>query len=1012
MPLIQQIYKRMFHQKKKFTERVVYTGCTDEIFHQTARRNSPTCIEGPLSIGRITVAKRLFVIALLLFSLSGTQRVYSQDIRFDPLSIADGLSSNTVYSIYQDRSGMLWFGTLDGLNRYDGYTIQVFRHDRTTEFSLPNNRITLIYEDRKHQLWLYDEFTSSIVRYIPAKGEFKLYPLNEIANIDIEVVNSIREEADSNLYIHTRRGFSLRYVANKDLFERVSGTFAQPDKDFILLLQSLEAYLKSTQHAHSVKTIGVRKIFQDSYGRYWIATQFGGLFTAISSGGGFEFTAHLNDPNPDKRIESDEIYDVFEDKSNVIWVGTKNNGLFRYSHYRYKFRRISSVQTAEGMLPIGTVRALTQDNNKTLWVGTNNHGLIRIDSNKTTGKQFLPNPRQPFSIGHRFIRSLSIDNNQTLWVGHYNGFSRYLPDRDNFKPYTPTIENEGEIRVYDIKSDNHNDLWMAAWDVVLHFNQTTQQYESISRKTHADFDIENIRDLELNSKGNLLVAVSEKGMCLYDSVKKQFNTLRYSPNNPSGLPSDNIFDVFRDRRNNLWLATADGLCQFNPSTLACETYTTNEGLPSNMIFGLMEDEQGMLWFSSTKGIGRLDPINKTIRNYDISDGLPSNEFAENAFSLARDGTMYFGGINGLTYFHPKEVPDSSVPPELVITSLKVFDRPLAETKAFSLEKIEPFVRGQREINLTAGQRSFSLEFAALHYVNPQKNKYAYRLEGFDNSWTYRDANVRFANYTNLEPRTYTFQVKACNSDGVWSKPISLTIIIEKPFYSTWWFRSFIIVLLVAGGISAYRWRIQTVKQQQSMKSIQLESELNFLKSQVNPHFLFNTLNNIYALCQINSRNAAPMVGKVSEMMRYMIYDCAADLVLLQKEIEYLNNYIDLNHLKSNKKLNATISVEGNTNGFKIAPLLLINFLENSFKHGDLGQNGNGFIQVSLQIVDRELNFNIKSSYREKTVEHASSKGIGLKNVRHRLELLYPDRHSLKIDRNNGIFEVELKLELD
>jgi hypothetical protein len=372
--------------------------------------------------------------------------------------------------------------------------------------------------------------------------------------------------------------------------------------------------------------------------------------------------------------------------------------------------------------------------------------------------------------------------------------------------------------------------------------------------------------------------------------------------------------------------------------------------------------------------------------------------------------MFFGGINGLNFFHPDRVPENPHAPQVAITTIKVFDKIPSQVELFKENDIKQKLASGSVITLTPEQRSISFEFAAFHYVNPQKNKYAYILEGFDEAWTSRNATARFANYTNLEPGTYTFKVKASNSDGLWSDPVQLTIIIEQPFYTTNGFILIATMTLLVLGIVVYRWRIANVKKQQSKKSIQLESELNFLKSQVNPHFLFNTLNNIYALCQVNSRNAAPMVGKISEMMRYMIYDCTADLVPLQKELDYLINYIDLNQLKSNRKLNASITVDGNPNGLKIAPLLLINFLENSFKHGDLNLNGDGFIKAHLTIRETELTFSLKNSFRDQPGKQQSP-GIGLENVRHRLSLLYRGRHSLRIEKNNSIFEIQLKLKL-
>ncbi|HYC85442.1 MAG TPA: histidine kinase, partial [Chryseosolibacter sp.] len=353
------------------------------------------------------------------------------------------------------------------------------------------------------------------------------------------------------------------------------------------------------------------------------------------------------------------------------------------------------------------------------------------------------------------------------------------------------------------------------------------------------------------------------------------------------------------------------------------------------------------------------------------------------------------------------------PPKIVITSMNVFDRPLRHLRSVSQQEIRERVSGMKSINLAPHEHSFSIEFAALHYVNPDKNRYAYMLEGYDHDWTFSDSEKRFANYSNLNPGDYIFHLKASNSDGLWAETdVTLRITVAPPFYVTAWFITLATAVLILSGVFAYRKRIETIKKHQSMKALQLESELNFLKMQVNPHFLFNTLNNIYALCQVNSENAAPMVRKVSEMMRYMIYDCKAQRVALQKEIEYLQNYVDLNQLKSARKLNVSISVEGNTEGVTIAPLLLINFLENSFKHGNIYFDPAGFIHGFLRLSEKGLVVVIRNSFTDNGVKQQDSEGIGLENVRHRLKLLYPGKHLLKIGKNSGIFEIELKLELD
>lgn len=1003
--------------KNKFTERQHSHRPVVAFLHRMKSRFSSfgLCIGNCKSRNwLVAVANVMLLLALSAFNVP---TLYAQQIRFDKLSVADGLSSNSVYSILQDSRGMLWFGTLDGLNRYDGYEFTVYRHDVANEKSISNNRITLVYEDSIGYLWLYDEFTSYMIRYAPASDEFKTYYLKPIAGADLEVLQAIYEE-NGALSVRSSRGTTLRYNEPKDTFELLHKIIPPPQDslasfDRHQMLNAFDAYLSEIKSTFNSTSVLVRKITRSSDGRYWIATRFEGLFSAIRNGNEFQFISHLHTTNEYEKVNSEDIHDVYEDRSNVVWIGTKNSGLYRYARHKYKFDHIESVETKNGKIELGTLRAIVQDAENNIWIGTNDRGLIKIDPSHKFGKVYKPKPDGTSSIGHRFIRSMWIDDHQKLWVGHYNGFSIYEKDIDDFQAFKPQSNHGEELRVYDIKGDKHDGVWMAGWDMVLHYDLISKKYKFISIASARDigFTIENVRDLQLDDDGNLWIAVGEKGIAIFDTSTKNFSTVHYTPSDPAGLPSNNLFDVLKDRNGRIWLATADGLCIFDPVTLSCQTFTTNDGLPSNLIYSILEDQQGYIWFSSTKGIGKFDPQTKTFRNYDVTDGLQSNEFTENAVYQNEHGQIFFGGINGLNIFHPQDVPENLVPPQVVISAVKVFDKPLSETRLLNQDGIWRKTKSGEPITFNAEQRSISFEFVAFHYVNSQKNRYAYFLKGFDDRWIFQDANIRFANYTNLEPGRYTFMVKASNSDGTWSDPVQLNIVIEKPFYARLWFIALVSISLISSCVIAYRWRISALKKQQSMKAIQLESELNFLKSQVNPHFLFNTLNNIYSLCQVNSKNAAPMVGKISEMMRYMIYDCNAQLVPLQREIEYLQNYVDLNQLKSNRKLNVSLSIHGNPTSLKVAPLLLINFLENGFKHGDISLSDHGFIAVRITVADTEVTFEMRNSYRELQLEKDPHKGIGLENVKHRLSLLYPDKHRLKIEKGNGVFIVELTLEL-
>lgn len=946
------------------------------------------------------------------------QSLRAQTLQFDHLSIPEGLSSNSIYTIFQDRRGVLWFGTLDGLDRYDGYGMRIFERNIEDSTTIPINRVTFIFEDNLQRLWLYDEFTSTLVRY--DQNAFRSYSLDSIASGVLAMISNAFETSGGELYFVAGSRTVIRYNPEKDSFNLVRGVAADTlllpaAPDWSTLLKALDHYLVRTKSNFTAETLSIKKIIRDSGGRYWIATKYDGLYSATGQRGNFEFISHKHTLDKLHKIEAEEINDIYEDASNVVWIGTKNHGLYRYTPYKYKFNRIDQVDVGGEKHPIGTVRAICQDEDNTLWVGTNEQGLLRIEPSFEKGDQYLPQPGNKFSLGSRFIRSLRLDKNNDLWIGYYGGFSQFRRKSNDFRQHVPSIESDEEIRVYDFQQADDNVMWIAGWDVILKYYQREDRYDFIarSRKDTHDFENENIRELVLDDEGELWIAGGEKGLSIYNKVRGRFENIHHDPHRAKGLPTNNIFDIHKDTHSNIWLATTDGLCLFDVKTRTCTTYTTNDGLPSNMIFGILEDKRGFLWLSTTKGLSRFDPLRKIARNYDVSDGLQSNEFTENAFYKNKNGTLFFGGINGVNYFNPDYVPDNENPPKLAITQIKVYDKPLKEVATLEEPEIQRRIADAGEIVLRADQRSVSFEFVAYHYVQPMKNMYAFMLEGFDNGWTYRNANARFANYTNLESGTYYFLLKASNSDGVWTtEPLRVKIVIEPPFYTTAWFIILCILVISTASIWAYRSRIATLKHQQSMKSIQLESELNFLKSQVNPHFLFNTLNNIYSLCQVNSSNAAPMVGKVSEMMRYMIYDCNVRFVPLQKEIEYLQNYIGLNQLKTNKKLNVTFHVEGSTAGLKIAPLLLINFLENSFKHGDIHANGDGFITVEIAAYGTDMTLLIANSFKTKPVNKHIRRGIGIENVEHRLNLLYPDKYSLRIEKNNGIFEVELKLELD
>ena len=961
---------------------------------------------------------RLFAICFFVHTAFAT----AQPFRFDRLTLADGLSNNTVFCVHQDKQGFLWFGTFEGLNRYDGYEIKVYKHDWLQPHSLSRNKVTRIFEDKNQDLWVCDADEPILHRFERKTEKFKAYSIYvQPALQEGNEIESIADDEAGNVLVGTRKKGCFRYDPTHDCFIHVQNP-VQVRQPFLVksnheaLLEALDDFLKKRKSEFTSSSIGLKKIIIDTDGNYWVATKYDGLYSARQEQDGFHFTAHLHEKNGFSQVNSEEIHDLFEDRSHVVWIASKYGGVYRYSKDHYKFQHLEKMLVNGNQVLIGTVRAITEDKNKNLWIGTNNEGLFCL--NRLTQKAVLYkcNPLDNRTVGHRLIRSLFTDSAGTVWVGHYNGFSRFNLLTQDFKrflckPFQPNGLPEG-IRVYDFKQGKNATLWLAGWDMVLHFDPLTAHFQTfVPQNVYASG---NVRELLLDDSGQLQWCIGEKGLGFFDTHLNQIHTKPDAGFLADKLPSNNLFHIFCDSKNRIWIGTAEGLVLFNRTGTAFTTFSSKDGLPGTSVLGILEDAKGCLWLTTTKGLSQFDPEKKIFTNYDERDGLQSNEFTENAFFQTRFGEMIVGGVNGINLFRPDKISINPVPPQLVITKLKISDKPVntGDTTESGIVLRES-VFTTKEIVISHEQRFFSLEFAGLHFVNPQKNRYAYKLEGFDEDWIYRDAQVRFATYTNLEHGTYYFRLKAANSDGVWNEEgITLKIVIKPPFYATWWFMGVSGLLIVGVGIMVYRRRVKMVSYQKSVKAMQLESELNFLKTQLNPHFLFNSLNNIYALCQVNSLNAAPMVGKLSEMMRYMIYECNADRVPLHKEIEYLNNYIELHQLKSDKELNTQLVLDGNIEKFRIVPMLLINFLENSFKHGDIHFNQQGYIFIHIRVQENVMIFQISNSFRDKQHFGSSIKGIGLENVKHRLNLLYPEKHTINILKNDSIFDLKLTLLLD
>jgi signal transduction histidine kinase/streptogramin lyase len=406
------------------------------------------------------------------------------------------------------------------------------------------------------------------------------------------------------------------------------------------------------------------------------------------------------------------------------------------------------------------VRAIYEDHLGILWIGTNGGGLNRLDREINLFTHFVHDDRFPDTIVDNRVTAIIEDRRGNLWVGTHSGL----------------------------------DLMDASTGRFIHFHHNPADPTSLSD----DY----IHVLYEDRSGNLWVGTNN-GLSRMDPATRSFKNFFNDPKNPLSLSDNRVLSILETPDGALWLGTLlGGLERFDPGQQTFQHYTQKQGLPSGTVYGVLADRNGYLWMSTNRGISRFDPVSETFRNYDRSDGLQSYEFNPGAFFENTRGRIYFGGIQGFNAFDPANVEDNGLPPQIVVTAFKKFN-----------QTNQKDLTGGEKINLSYQDNFISFEFAALDYSAPEKNQYAYKLEGFDKDWIYA-GNRRYASYTNLRGGHYTFKVIGSNQDGIWNETgASVEIVVTPPVWENWLFIGLVALTLVGASGLGYRWRMKNVQAQ-------------------------------------------------------------------------------------------------------------------------------------------------------------------------------------------------------
>ena len=747
------------------------------------------------------------------------------------------LSDNTIQSIHEDRSGVLWIGTSDGgLNRFDRDSGQFasYQHDPDDPDSLSNDDVRAIYEDRSGNLWIgthgggLDRFDRENERFI----HYRHVP-DDHRSLSNDHVAAIYEDGSGVLWIGTRGGGLDRFERESEQFTHYRNDFCDPrslssddvvsiyeDRSGVLWIgtwggglnefdrenELFIRYLNDPADPHSLGNNAVTSISEDQSGTLWIGYYTGGLNEFDRE---HELFIHYrNDPNDPHSLSSDNVRSVYADRSGVLWVGTNGAGLNRYA-WEKGFVRYQRDPDDPDSLNASDVFPVCQDREGILWVGTYGGGLNRFDRQNEQFTHYCHDPGDPGSLGSDVVWSIFEDRAGELWLGTSGGgLDRFDRDTEQFVHYRHDPSDPGSLShnsIFAIHEDRSGVLWIGTLGGGL--NRLDRETGRFVRYQHDPGDPHSLSDDDVRSihedRAGALWIGTKDGLNRLDRDTGQFTRFRNDPDEPDSLGDNFVLSIHEDRSGTLWIGTdGGGLDRFDPETETFAHYRETEGLPNNVVYGILEDDQGFLWLSTNKGLSRFDPRTETCKNYDARDGLQSNEFNEGSYYRNGEGEMFFGGINGLTAFHPHDIQDNAYAPPIVLTALTQGGQELDPGAA---------IESVTEVTFRWPKNSFEFEFAALNYVQPEENQYAYMLEGFDTGWNHIGTR-RFGRYTNLPGGTYTLRMKGSNSDGLWNEAgASMQVTIVPPFWATWWFRGLIALALVGCAVGGYRLRVRTIQ---------------------------------------------------------------------------------------------------------------------------------------------------------------------------------------------------------
>ena len=893
-----------------------------------------------------------FLLAFLL-----TFNCFSQDqLKFRHLSVKDGLSNNNVLCAFQDQKGFLWFGTTNGLNRYDGYSFKVYQNVVSDSTSLNDNRIRTMAEDNQGRIWIgtnnglncFDPISETFRHFKFAENDLTTisnnritrlyYSRNNILWIGTEnglnkfdpatykntrltdqlktrtnaiayEITSITEDADGSIWIGMWWGglkkinpetlqitsfFSNPNIKNGISNDNVLSVFC--DKENILWIVNYMSGIRKINPVTSnyLSVIGLEDkldlgaLTQDHSGNIWIKGEPGSI--NIYNTETNKNTVQTNRSIDESSISTGSVSQIFCDKTGIVWIAT-DKGI---SYYDPKGQIFLKYYHQLNLGKRDYCKSFYQDESGNIWIAVWDLGLVKFNPSTNETKLIEHINSDLNSLSHNRINGIAADNQGFIWAATYDGISVIEPSTAKVirKLYYSNDNSPAVVNGVNAQTtgDQSNFFWMVSGDSLIILKVSDQQKLVLPLSGDGSLNFAQVKCITEDSNKNLWIGTEYSGLFFYQTATAHLINYNFNATIIQTISSNTINEIFQSRNGNIWIATPNGLNLFDSKQQSFKTYSKQTGLSSNECLSVKEDSRGRLWILTPLGIDVFDRETGKIFKYNDTDGIVLNSVG---LVQNKQGLLFAGHAeNGFYRFNPDSITDSDFQQKVYITDFFLYNQPVAVNSKKTKSLLQKSILETDEIILNHNQSVFGFEFSVLNFSDRSKNQYEYRLDGFDDRWFLTDANNRRITYTNLNPGSYVFRVKAAN--GIWQEKVAETkikITVLPPFWKTWW--AYLLYFIAIFGLLLFirKYFIDKERLQHEIAIKKLEASNTFEVAQMKQRFFINVSHEFRTPLTLIAGPVEKLIANIDNLDRNKLLDSLLLINRNTKRISQLTNQL-------------------------------------------------------------------------------------------------------------------------